>query len=553
MSQAATEPAPKLERGLGLTDATTIVMGSMIGSGIFITSAESSRLVGAPGWLLVAWALAGLMTLTGALCCAELAAMMPHAGGQYVFLREAYGRPVGFLFGWATFLVVQTGTIAAVSVAFARFLGVFVPEIDATHFLLGPYQFGGYALTLSRQQAVALALVVGLTATNMRGLRTGAWIQNTFTFTKTAALFGLIVAGLTLGVNRESAAWTSSWWSPSANGWDPSKAQQGLTLTGGLALAVLLGKAMIGPLFSQSAWNNVTFTGGETRDPGKTLPRALMIGCGSVVALYLLANVAYVVTLPLSGIQNAPSDRVGTALMEAVLGESGTRVMALAILISTFGCVNGLCLAGARVYYAMAREGLFFARAATVNRSHVPAAALVAQGVWSAILVLPVTVGKAADGSVKYGNLYSDLLEYIIPVDVTFYALMVGAVVLLRFKRPEMERPYRTWGYPLPVLIYLALAALLVVDFVLLAPATSGVGFLIVLAGIPRSTWCGPGRGRRPPRPKIDAPRASRSARNRSCRGDPTYRRHFPRRLRDFSSCLDSGRASPRGCPSASS
>ena len=499
MAQAAAETAPKLERGLGLTDATMIVMGSMIGSGIFITSAESARLVGSPGWLLVAWVLAGLMTLTGALCCAELAAMMPRAGGQYVFLREAYGPLTGFLFGWATFLVVQTGTIAAVSVAFARFLGVFAPFIDANHYLLGPYEFGHYAVSLSRQQFVAVVLIAGLTATNMRGLRTGAFIQNTFTFTKTAALIGLIVAGLALGVNGQAAAWTSSWWSPSANGWEPAKAQEGLALTGGFALAVLLGKAMIGPLFSQSAWNNVTFTGGETRDPGKTLPRALLLGCGSVVALYLLANVAYIVTLPLSGIQNAAQDRVGTALMEAVLGRNGTLVMAALILVSTFGCVNGLCLAGARVYYAMARDDLFFAKAGTVNRRHVPASALVAQGAWAAFLVLPVTVNPTA--KVRYGNLYSQLLDYVIPVDVMFYALMVGAVILLRRRRPDLDRPYRTWGYPAPALIYLGLAALLVVDFVALAPATSGIGFLIVLAGIPvyrvwsRSAAGSPGLG----------------------------------------------------------
>jgi len=487
MSHAAEDAAPKLERGLGLTDATMIVMGSMIGSGIFITSAESSRLVGAPGWLLAAWALAGLLTLTGALCCAELAAMMPRAGGQYVFLREAYGPVVGFLFGWATFLVVQTGTIAAVSVAFARFLGLFHPWVSADRYLVSPKSVGGYALSLSTQQLVAVLLIAALTATNTRGLRTGSLIQNAFTFTKTAALLGLVLVGLGLGLNRESAAWTSSWWDPAANGWRPDAAVAGLGLTGGLALAACLGKAMIGPLFSQSAWNNVTFTGGETRDPGRTLPLALMLGCGSVVALYLLANLAYLAVLPLSAIQGAPQDRVGTLLMRTVLGRAGGVVMALAILVSTFGCVNGLCLAGARVYYAMARDGLFFARAATANRRHVPAAALVAQGLWAAFLVLPVTVGAAdpATGLPKYGNLYGQLLDYIIPVDVTFYALMVGAVVMLRRRRPDLARPYRTLAYPLPVLVYLILATLLVVDFVAINPRVSGVGLLIVLAGVP--------------------------------------------------------------------
>jgi APA family basic amino acid/polyamine antiporter len=482
----ADSATPKLVRELGLLDATMIVMGSMIGSGIFITSAESARLVGSPGWLLVAWALAGVLTLTGALCCGEIAAMMPRAGGQYVFLREAYSPLFGFLFGWATFLVVQTGTIAAVAVAFAKFLGVFLPSVAADRYLVAPIHLGAYAVSLSTQQLVAIALIVVLTATNTRGLRTGKLIQNTFTVTKTAALFGLIVVGLAFGVNRQSAAWTSSWWNSAANGWDPSKVQEGLTLTGSAALALLLGKAMIGPLFSQSAWNNVTFTGGETRDPGRTLPRALLLGCGSVVLLYLLANVAYLVSLPLDEIQHAPQDRVGTRLMESVLGSTGTRIMAAAILISTFGCVNGLVLAGARVYYAMARDGLFFAPIGTTNRKHVPAVALMAQGLWAILLTLPVTLTfDEATGQHKYGNLYNQLLEYVIPVDVTFYTLMVGAVIVLRWRRPELERPYRTWGYPLPALIYIGLAVFLVADFIWLSPATSGIGYLIVLAGIP--------------------------------------------------------------------
>ncbi|WP_406697315.1 amino acid permease [Singulisphaera sp. Ch08] len=480
------EPTPKLVRELGLVDATMIVMGSMIGSGIFITSAESARLVGSPGWLLIAWGLAGLMTITGALCCAELAAMMPKAGGQYVFLREAYGPSLGFLFGWSMFLVVQTGTIAAVAVAFAKFLGVLIPAVASDHYLVAPRVWGHYAISLSTQQLVAILLIVALTVTNTRGLRAGRLIQNSFTFTKTIALIGLIVVGLSLGLNPKAAAWTASWWNPAANGWDPGKVQTSLNATGGLALAMLLGRAMIGPLFSQSAWNNVTFTGGEIRDPGRNLPRALMLGCGTVIALYLLANIAYLVTLPLDQIQGAPQDRVGTALMHAVFGRPGTVAMAVAILISTFGCVNGLILAGARVYYAMARDGLFFERVGTTNRQHVPGVALVAQGVWACLLALPVTV--TADPSTHepiYGNLYSQLLEYIIPVDVAFYMLMVGAVTALRRKAPEAERPYRTLGYPLPALIYLGLAVLVVLDFIVMTPETSGIGVLIVLAGIP--------------------------------------------------------------------
>jgi APA family basic amino acid/polyamine antiporter len=486
MTHDETGAPPRLLRELGLLDATMIVMGSMIGSGIFLTSAESARLVGSPGWLLAAWVLSGLLTITGALCCAELSAMMPRAGGQYVFLRESYGRLFGFLFGWSLFLVVQTGTIAAVAVAFARFLGVLTDAVSADRYLVAPIIFGRYAVSLSTQQLVASLVIVVLTLTNTRGLKTGKWIQNTFTITKTGALLALIVLGLSLGVRREGAAWTSSWWDPTANGWSPQQAQPGLAATGSLALLLLLGRAMIGPLFSQSAWNNVTFTGEEVRDPGRILPRALILGCGSVVGLYLLANVAYVVTLSLGQIQNAPQDRVGTLVMNEIFGPRGTIVMAVAILISTFGCVNGLILAGARVYYAMARDGLFFAATGTTNRHHVPAVALVAQGIWAVLLTLPVTVNiDATTGVPKFGNLYSQLLEYIIPADLTFYALMVGAVILLRRKAPGLPRPYRTFGYPVPAIIYIGLAVLLVLDLVFLTPETSGIGFLIVLMGIP--------------------------------------------------------------------
>jgi APA family basic amino acid/polyamine antiporter len=493
MTTAGTEPAPRaakagaLLRDIGLLDATMLVMGAMIGSGIFITSAESARLVGAPGWLLVAWGLAGLMTVSGAIASAELAAMMPRAGGQYVFLRVAYGPMFGFLFGWSLFLVVQTGTIAAVSVAFAKFLGVFLPFVAADVYLVPPFILGHYALSLSTQQAVALVLIVALTITNTRGLRLGTLIQNSFTFAKTAALAGLIVIGLTLGVSGKAAAWTSSWWDAPANGWVSAEAyKEGLPVEGSAALVFLLGLAMIGPLFSQSAWNNVTFTGGETRDPARTLPRALFLGTASVVALYLLANLSYLVSLPFAEIQHAPQDRVGTAAMEAALGPSARYVMAAAILISTFGCVNGLVLAGARVYYAMARDRLFFKSVGTTNSRHVPAVALAAQGLWAALLTLPVTVtNDPVTGKPAFGNLYNDLLEYIIPVDVTFYMLMVGAVIALRIKAPMLNRPYRTFAYPMPALIYIVLAIFLVLDFIYLNTKTSGIGFLILLAGIP--------------------------------------------------------------------
>ena len=495
------EAPPKLARELSLLDATMIVVGSMIGSGIFLVSAESSRLVGSPGWLLAAWALAGVLTITGALCCAELAAMWPRAGGQYVFLREAYGPSVGFLFGWGLFLIIQTGTIAAVAVAFANFTGVLTDWISTERdlipklvlikpFKISELSFNGYALTLSTQQLLAVVMILFLTFINTRGLQTGKIIQNTFTFTKTAALLGLILIGLFLGWNRGSAAYTSSWWTSWENGWRPTASQvwfepatQGLMV---LALLMLLGKAMVGPLFAQSAWNNVTFTAGEVRDPGKNLPRALLLGCGIVVTLYLLANLAYVVTLPLSEIQNAPQNRVATALMQTVLGPTGTIIMAIAIMISTFGCNNGLILAGARVYYAMARDGLFFKRIGTVNAHHVPAVALIAQGIWASFLVLPRTVMvNEQTGEYRFGNVYTQLLEYIVSADLVLYVLMVGAVMVMRRKAPDIERPYRTFGYPLVPLIYIVIAGLFIIDLAILAPSTSGIGYLFVFTGIP--------------------------------------------------------------------
>jgi APA family basic amino acid/polyamine antiporter len=475
-----------LERRLGLVDATMLVVGSMIGSGIFIVSAESARLVGAPGWLLLAWALAGVMTITGALCCAELAAAMPRAGGQYVFLRQAYGPAVGFLFGWAFLFVIQTGTIAAVAVAFANFTGVMLPSVSSSRHIIEPVRVGNYALSLSTLQAIAVATILLLTFINSRGLRLGKVIQNTFTVAKTAALIGLIVVCLAIGRHAGAAAFTSSWWNPSANGWSASTAQPALAVLGSLALVMLLGRAMVGPLFSQSAWNNVTFMGAEIRDAPRNLPRALLIGCTLVVTLYLLANLGYILTLSLEEIQRAPQNRVATAAMQKVLGTPGTLLMAAAIMISTFGCLNGLILAGARIAYAMAQDGLFFQRVGRVNRFHVPGVALAVQGLWASMLTLPRTVTvDATTGEVTYGNVYTQLLEYLVPADLVLYALMVAAVIVMRKKAPAMQRPYRTWGYPVVPVVYIVLALLLVLDLLWLAPATSGVGYLIVLVGFP--------------------------------------------------------------------
>src|SRR5437762_5357182 len=479
-------PSTSLVRALGPIDATMIVMGSMIGSGIFITSAESARLIGAPGWLLLAWAVAGLMTITGALCCSELATMMPCAGGVYVFLREAYGSAIGFLFGWTLFLVIQTGTIAAVAIAFAKFLGVFVPSVSPDHYLVVPISFGGYAISLSTEQLVAIALIALLTWSNTRGLEVGKIIQNTFTFAKTAALAAVVVIGLSLGWNANSAALSSAWWDSWANGWDPQIAQPGLKVVGGLALALVFGRSMVGPLFAQTAWTNVTFVGSEVRDPGKNLVRALVGGCGIVVVLYLLANLAYLAVLPLTEIEHAPQNRVAVVMLNAVFGHPGAMCMAAAIMISTFGCDNGLILAGARVYYAMARDRLFFQKIATTNRFRVPAAALVAQGIWTAVLTLPRTVTiNAATHEVTYGNVYNQLLEYIVSADLLFYVLMIAALMVLRRKKPDAARPYRTWGYQFVPIISIFVAGLLIFDLAFLAAATSGIGMFIVLTGVP--------------------------------------------------------------------
>jgi basic amino acid/polyamine antiporter, APA family len=479
--------SPQLQRRLGLLDATMIVMGSMIGSGIFITSAESARLIGAPGWLLLAWAIAGLLTITGALCCSELATMMPRAGGVYVFLREAYGPSLGFLYGWTLFLVIQTGTIAAVAIAFAKFLGVFASGVSSEHYLVAPIAIGRhYAISLSTEQFFAISLIGLLTWTNTRGLEIGRIVQNTFTLAKSAALTGVVIVGLVFGWSTVSAARASAWWDSVANGWNPQVAQPGLTLVGGLAVAVLLGRAMVGPLFAQTAWTNVTFVGSEVRDPGRNLARSLLYGCAIVVVLYVLANLAYVAVLPFSEIEHAPQNRVAVAMMNAVFGRPGALAMAAAIMISTFGCNNGLILAGARVYYAMARDGLFFQRVATTNRHHVPAAALVAQGIWTAVLTLPRTATtNPVKGTISYGNVYTQLLEYIVSADLVFYVLLVAAVIVLRKKSPAAERPYRTWGYPAVPILSMFVAALLTLDLAWLAPTTSGIGILIVLTGVP--------------------------------------------------------------------
>ncbi len=358
----------EFKRGLGLFDATMVVVGSMIGSGIFIVSAEMLRYTGSPGWMLVAWVITGVLTVTAALSYGELAAMMPRAGGQYVYLREAFSPLVGFLYGWTLFLVIQTGTIAAVAIAFAKFLGVFWPAIAETNYLISPIHLSPrYAVSLSTAQLVGMLLIALLTLTNLGGLDYGKWVQNLFTVAKTGALLGLIVLGLFLGWNADALSSNfGDFWTPRAT--EPMIRE--LTVFG---LFVALCVAQTGSLFSSDAWNNITFTAGEVREPRRTLPLALGLGTSLVIVLYLLANVVYLITLPREGIMNAPADRVGTAALERMLPNAGVGLMAAAIMVSTFGCANGLVLAGARVYYAMARDGLFFRHVGQLNKRGCPA------------------------------------------------------------------------------------------------------------------------------------------------------------------------------------
>jgi APA family basic amino acid/polyamine antiporter len=467
-------------RGLGLYDATMVVVGSMIGSGIFIVSADMARLVGSPGWLLLAWVVTGVLTVAAALSYGELAAMMPRAGGQYVYLREAFSPLVGFLYGWTLFLIIQTGTIAAVAVAFGRFLGVLWPGIAETNYLIAPIHLStGYALSLSTAQLVGVILIAFLTWTNTRGLAYGKFVQNVFTTAKTGALLALIAIGLILGWNADAVA--ANFGDP----WTPRGQVEivpGLTAVTAFGLFVAVCVAQIGSLFSSDAWNNITFTAGEVKNPRRTLPLSLALGTGIVIGLYLLANVAYLVTLPFAAIQNAPADRVGTATLDAIFPGAGARLMAGAILISTFGCVNGLILAGARASYAMARDGVFFAGAGRLNRARVPAWALWLQGAWAALLVLPRTFDPVTGA---YGNLYGNLLDYVISAALIFYVLTIAGIFRLRATRPDAERPYRAVGYPVVPALYIAGALTLIVVLFAYRPATTWPGLVIVLLGLP--------------------------------------------------------------------
>lgn len=472
--------APELRRSLGLFDSTMIVAGSMIGTGIFIVAAEMSRQVGSAGWLLASWILTGLLTVTAALSYGELAAMMPHAGGQYIYLCEAWSPLCGFLYGWTLFLVIQTGTVAAVSIGFARYLGVLWPRIDESNYLIAPMHISStYAVSLSTAQLVGVLLITLLTWSNSRGIRYGKIVQNLFTSAKLSALLGVIVLGIILGWNAATVrANFANMWTP--RGYTPIAADLSPTTTFGLLVAMCV--AQVGSLFAADAWNNITFTAGEVKHPQRNLPLSLALGTLVVIGLYFLVNLAYVVVLPMDEVQHARSDRVAGAMLQAILPATGAALMALAIMVSAFGCMNGMLMSGARAYYAMAKNGLFFPQAGTLNRARVPGWSLMMQGSWTAFLVLIRTYNPATK---SYGNLYSNLLDYVVSAALLFYILTIAGVFRLRILRPKAERPYRAFGYPvIPALYLLAAGGILLVLF-LYRPSTTFPGMGIVLIGVP--------------------------------------------------------------------
>jgi basic amino acid/polyamine antiporter, APA family len=474
----------KFVRGLGLFDSTMIVAGAMIGSGIFIVSPDISRQVGAPGWLLVVWLITGLLTIMAALSYGELAAMMPKAGGQYVYLREAFSPLWGFLYGWTLFLVIQTGTIAAVAVGFARYLGILWSAISERNYIIDPIHISsGYAISLSTAQLTGVLMIALLTWMNTRGLKVGKIVQNIFTVTKTGALIALILLGVTVGYQAGAvSANFGDLWTVRGTLQDVGP---GLTAVTAFGLFVGICVAQTNSLFSADAWNNITFTAGEVKNPRRNIPLSLALGTGLVITLYLLANIAYLVSLPFEKIQTVPSDRVASATAEVIFPGYGAIVMAVAIMISTFGCNNGLILTGARAYYAMARDGLFFQSAGELNRYAVPAWGLVIQGIWSAFYVLPRTVRAGADGSISYGNLYGDLLTYVISAALIFYILTIAGIYLLRVKQPNADRPYKAFGYPILPVLYIIGATIILVVLFIYQTATTWPGLLIVLSGVP--------------------------------------------------------------------
>lgn len=462
----------EFKRTLNLFDSTALVIGSMIGSGIFIVSAEMSRTLGAPGWLLVAWVITGIITLLAALSYGELAGMMPKAGGQYVYLREAYNPMIGFLYGWTLFTVIQTGTIAAVAVAFAKFTGVLFPFFSPDNIWLNL----GF-IKFNTAQILAIISIIILTWINLNGIKTGRSIQNVFTFIKVFALLALIVLGIFFAQSGTARLTNMKIF------WDATTISGGqITTLTGFSIVIAIAVAMVGSVFSSDAWNNITFTAGEVINPKKNIPLSLFIGTLIVTIIYILANVAFLNVIPLRGIESgtdvisrgiqfATNGRVGTATMEAIIGGSGAIVMAIFIMISTFGCNNGLIIAGARVYYAMSLDGLFFRKTGELNKQGVPASALKAQAIWASLLCLSGT--------------YSDLLDYIVFAVLLFYVLTIFGIFILRRTKPDAERPYKAIGYPVLPFVYILLAVTMMIILLIYKPAYTWPGLIIVLTGIP--------------------------------------------------------------------
>jgi len=477
-------------RAIGLFDGTMIVVGSMIGSGIFIVAADIARQTGSAGGLLLTWILSGCLTIAAALSYGELAALFPHAGGQYVYLREAFSPLWGFLYGWTLFLVIQTGTIAAVAVGFARYLGVLFPAISPTTWIIPPINFSSkFAISLSIQQLVGVLMIIFLTYLNTRGVRLGKWIQNVFTSAKMLSLAGLILICVFLARNASAIAdnFSHFWAIRGANTIEPGVGFLKSILptvtagSGWYGLLLALAVAQVGSLFSADAWNNIGFLGAEVKNPKRDVALSMAFGTIIVISLYCLANLAYLCALPLAQIQNAPDDRVATAALSAVFGAKGAWMMAIAIIISTFGCNNGLILAGSRVAYAMAKDGLFFRATGRLNAKGVPGVALVYQGIWIVVLILLRT--RKPDGT--YGNLYSNLLDYVVFAALLFYVLTIVGIFVLRVKRPQAERPYKAFGYPLLPLLYIVAATGIMGVLLLYETQTAGMGMVIVLLGLP--------------------------------------------------------------------
>lgn len=459
----------EFRKSLGFLDSTALVAGSMIGSGIFIVSADIARNVGSPAWMVMVWVITGIMTIFAALSYGELAAMMPKAGGQYVYLREAFNPLAGFLYGWTFFTVIQTGTIAAVAMAFAKFAGVLVPWFSESNILA---DFGLFKI--NTVHLLAIGMIILLTYNNLQGIKSGKWVQNIFTALKVALLAGFIVLGLIFAINHEAVAINHSYF------WKPVSLDG--NVLSGWALIVAVGVAMVGSLFSADAWNSITFAAGEVKNPRKNIPMSLFVGVLVVIILYILANFAYLNALPLRGniegkdvfergIQFATNDRLGTASMFGLFGAMAASLMAVFVVISTFGCNNGLILSGARVYYAMANDKLFFKGVGKLNSRSVPASGLKIQALWASLLCLSGT--------------YSNLLDYVVFAVLIFYVLTITGLFVLRVKQPNAERPYKAFGYPIVPAIYILAATLIMVVLLIHKPDFTWPGLIIVVTGIP--------------------------------------------------------------------